>query len=166
MTKFVKLHGKLCHCAAQKRPKTPTVLARVFVLINSLICGGAGKPDKNDQKRSFLSKVDLCGIMPYNRKRSKKMEQEMSKQARLEARIPQDVHALLKRAAEIEGRTMSDFVVSAASAAARQTIEETQMIRLSAEDQKRFVEALLKPAQVAPAMVRAFEHHKRLISGL
>lgn len=92
------------------------------------------------------------------------MEQEMSKQARLEARIPPEVHALLKRAAEIEGRTMSDFVVAAASAAARHTIEETQMIRLSAEDQKRFVEALLKPPQVAPAMVRAFEHHKRLIA--
>jgi uncharacterized protein (DUF1778 family) len=94
------------------------------------------------------------------------MEQEVSKHARLEARIPTEVHAMLKRAAEIEGRTMSDFVVSAASAAARQTIEETQIIRLSADDQKRFVEALLKPSQVAPAMVRAFEHHQRLIGGL
>lgn len=94
------------------------------------------------------------------------MEQEMSKHARLEARIPPEVHAMLKRAAEIEGRTMSDFVVAAASAAARHTIEETQMIRLSAEDQKRFVEALLKPSKAAPAMARAFEHHQRLIGGL
>jgi hypothetical protein len=38
--------------------------------------------------------------------------------ARLEARLPNDVHALLKRAAEIEGRTLTDFVVSAAREAA------------------------------------------------
>ena len=44
--------------------------------------------------------------------------------ARLEARLPADVYALLKRAAEIEGRTLTDFVVAAASAAARKTLEE------------------------------------------
>jgi uncharacterized protein (DUF1778 family) len=32
--------------------------------------------------------------------------------ARLEARISTDLHALLKRAAEIEGRTVTDFVIS------------------------------------------------------
>ena len=34
--------------------------------------------------------------------------------ARLEARLPADVHALLKRAAEVQGRTLTDFVVTAA----------------------------------------------------
>jgi len=91
------------------------------------------------------------------------MEQEMSKAARLEARIPSEVHALLKRAAELEGRTMSDFVVSAASAAARQTIEETHIVRLSADDQCRFVEALINPSPPVPAMTRAHAHHERLI---
>ena len=33
--------------------------------------------------------------------------------ARLEARISSDLHSMLKRAAEIQGRTMTDFVVSA-----------------------------------------------------
>ena len=46
--------------------------------------------------------------------------------ARLEARLPNDVHALLKRAAEIEGRT--DFFVSAAREAACRTIEATEII--------------------------------------
>ncbi len=92
------------------------------------------------------------------------MEQEMSKQARLEARIPQDVHALLKRAAEIEGRTMSDFVVGAASAAARQTIEQVEVIRLSREGQEAFAMALLNPPKIVPAMERAFANHKRLIA--
>jgi len=33
--------------------------------------------------------------------------------ARLEARISQDLHLTVKRAAEIQGRTMTDFVVYA-----------------------------------------------------
>lgn len=65
--------------------------------------------------------------------------------ARLEARLPVEVHAMLKRAAEIQGRTLTDFVVSAAHEAARRTIEDTQVIRLSIEDQRRFFEALLNP---------------------
>jgi uncharacterized protein (DUF1778 family) len=83
--------------------------------------------------------------------------------ARLEARLPVDVHALLKRAAEIEGRTLTDFVVAAASAAARKTIEDAELLRLSAEDQQRFAEALIEPPPLAPAMKRAVERHARLI---
>lgn len=39
--------------------------------------------------------------------------------ARLEARISTDLHSMLKRAAEIQGRTMTDFVVSAVQDAAQ-----------------------------------------------
>jgi uncharacterized protein (DUF1778 family) len=92
------------------------------------------------------------------------MDIEMTKQARLEARVPVEVHALLKRAAEIEGRTLTDFVVSAASAAARQTIEDVEIIRLSQEGQKAFVQALLDPPQPAPAMERAFKNRETFIS--
>ena len=82
--------------------------------------------------------------------------------ARLEARLPAEVHALLKRAAEIEGRSLTDFVVAAASAAARKTIEDAGMIRLSVEDQRRFAEALISPPPLAPAMKRAIKRHRRL----
>ena len=82
--------------------------------------------------------------------------------ARLEARLPVNVHALLKRAAEIEGRTLTDFVVAAASAAARKVIEETEIIKLSVEDQQRFAEALINPPPLTPAMRRAIQRHRRL----
>jgi uncharacterized protein (DUF1778 family) len=87
----------------------------------------------------------------------------ISRTARLEARLPQDVHAMLKRAADIEGRTLSDFVVSAARDAARRTIEETEIIRLSLMDQQRFAEALLDPSPLTPAMERAIDRHRRLV---
>jgi uncharacterized protein (DUF1778 family) len=82
--------------------------------------------------------------------------------ARLEARISPEVHALLKRAAEIEGRSLTDFVVAAASAAARQTLAETGVIRLSGESARAFAALLLDPPAPTPAMARAWEHHRRL----
>ncbi len=82
--------------------------------------------------------------------------------ARLEARLPPELHALLKRAAEIEGRTLTDFVVSAAQEAARKTVEESGIIKLSVEDQERFAESLIGPAPLTPALERAILHHRRL----
>ena len=83
--------------------------------------------------------------------------------ARLEARLPVNVHAMLKRAAQIEGRTLTDFVVGAAHEAAMRTIEQTEIIHLSAQDQQRFAEALLDPPKPNAALLRAFEHHRRLV---
>jgi uncharacterized protein (DUF1778 family) len=84
--------------------------------------------------------------------------------ARLEARLPVEVHAMLKRAADIEGRSLTDFVVAAASSAARKTIENAEIIKLSVDDQQRFADALINPPPLAPAMIRAIERHRRLIN--
>ena len=43
--------------------------------------------------------------------------------------------------------------------------DRAEVIRLSPEDTLRFVEALLSPPEPTPAMVRAFEHHRRLFCG-
>jgi uncharacterized protein (DUF1778 family) len=91
------------------------------------------------------------------------MSQETSRTARLEARIAPDALAIVKHAAELQGRSVSDFVVAAARDAAQRTIEETHIIRLAAEDQRRFAEALLDPPPLAPAMGRARDAHARLI---
>jgi uncharacterized protein (DUF1778 family) len=83
---------------------------------------------------------------------------------RIEARIAPDVLAVLRRAAEIEGRSLSDFLVGAAQEAARRTIEQTQIICLSIEEQQRFAALLLDPPAPSPAMARAAKTHKKLIS--
>jgi len=84
--------------------------------------------------------------------------------ARLEARLPANVHKLLKRAAEIQGRSLTDFVVAAAHEAACRTIEEAEVVRLSLEDQRRFANAILKPAAPVPALRRAFQRRKALLA--
>lgn len=83
--------------------------------------------------------------------------------ARLEARISPDLHRLLKRAAEIQGRTMTDFVVAAVQEAAQQAIEQAGVIRLSLADQECFARALLSPPPPPPALKRAFARRERLL---
>ncbi len=91
------------------------------------------------------------------------MAQESSRTQRIEARITPEAQAVVKRAAEIQGRSVSDFVVAAAQEAANRTIEETQIIRLSVEDQRAFAEAILNPPKPTPALRRAFRRHRELI---
>jgi uncharacterized protein (DUF1778 family) len=89
------------------------------------------------------------------------MPQEPTRTARIEARIAPDALAVVKRAAEIQGRSVSDFVVAAAQEAAHRTIEDAQIIRLSVQDQQAFAEAILNPPPLAPAMERAIDRYRR-----
>jgi uncharacterized protein (DUF1778 family) len=88
---------------------------------------------------------------------------EQPRTARIEARIAPDALVIVKRAAELQGRSISDFVVAAAQEAANRTIEETQIIRLSVEDQRAFAEAVLNPPLPAAALLRAAKAHRDLI---
>jgi uncharacterized protein (DUF1778 family) len=92
------------------------------------------------------------------------MQQDTQRTARIEARISPNSLAAVKRAAELQGRSVSDFVVAAAQAEAERTIEATQIIRLSVEDQREFAAAILDPPPLAPALERAFERHTKLIT--
>ena len=88
---------------------------------------------------------------------------QSTRSERIEARIAPEVLATVRRAAEMQGRSLSEFVVQAAEQAAQRTIEDLQVVRLSTEDQIRFVESLLNEAtEPAPAMRRAAEHHANL----
>jgi uncharacterized protein (DUF1778 family) len=84
--------------------------------------------------------------------------------ARLEARISTELHSILKRAAEIQGRTMTDFIIAAVQDAAQRAIEQSGVIRLSLSDQECFASALLSPPEATPALKRAFARRKKLLS--
>lgn len=84
--------------------------------------------------------------------------------ARLEARISQDLHMTVKRAAEIQGRTMTDFVVHALQMAATETIAQADLVRLSVADQEAFANALIAPAKPKAALKRAFAKADKLLA--
>jgi uncharacterized protein (DUF1778 family) len=85
------------------------------------------------------------------------------KQSCIEIQIDPHTLALVRRAAEIQGRSVSDFVVAAAEESARKTIKESNLIALAPEPQQRFAEALIDPPGLTPPLLRAKEAHARLI---
>lgn len=91
------------------------------------------------------------------------MPRDITRSSRFEARLSPDVLAVIKRAAELQGRSVSDFVVAAAQEIAQRTIEDTSVIRLSIEDQRRFVDLLINPPEPNPALQRAAKAHAELI---
>jgi uncharacterized protein (DUF1778 family) len=101
--------------------------------------------------------------MPYNS--SKQGDITMAAlTARLEARISTDLQTMLKRAAELQGRTVTDFVVSTVQEAARKTIQQAEVLSLSVADQECFAKALLSPPKPNAALKRAFKRHTKLIA--
>jgi uncharacterized protein (DUF1778 family) len=88
---------------------------------------------------------------------------QTAKTTRFEARLTPYARKIIQRAAEIQGRSMSDFVVAAAEQAAEKALKDIQIIELSLEDQRRFAEAMLNPPEPGPAWKTAIETHRRLI---
>jgi uncharacterized protein (DUF1778 family) len=82
------------------------------------------------------------------------------KPERLEARLTSEQKNLLQRAAEIEGRSLTDFVVSSAQTVAKQVIQEHELLILSAKDREVFISALLNPAPPNEKLRRAVRRYK------
>ena len=85
--------------------------------------------------------------------------------ARLEARLPVEVHALLKRAAQIQGRSLTDFVVSSAVVAATRTVQENEFMHLTQRDKVAFVEALLNAPSPNARLQKAAQRHAQAFAG-
>ena len=80
---------------------------------------------------------------------------------RLGARVPASVKATLQRAADLTGRSLTDFVVASAKAAALETIRQHEVIELSAEDSKKLAEALMRPPAPNARLQQAFADYYR-----
>ncbi|MDF5731323.1 MAG: DUF1778 domain-containing protein [Rhizonema sp. PD38] len=80
---------------------------------------------------------------------------------RLEARLTREQKELLQQAASLEGRTLTDFVVSSAHAAALRTIQEHTLMSLTKRDSEAFVEALLNPPEPGAALLAAAKRYKQ-----
>lgn len=65
---------------------------------------------------------------------------------RLEARVRLDQKRLFQRAAALQGKTLTDFLIYSAQQEALKTIKDHEVVLLSIEDQYLFVDQLLNPA--------------------
>jgi uncharacterized protein (DUF1778 family) len=71
--------------------------------------------------------------------------------------------ALIERAAALEGRTVTDFVLTSVQEAARRAIEEHEVVRLSVRGSQAFVEALLNPREPSERMRGSVAHYKSVM---
>jgi len=101
------------------------------------------------------SALEMAGHWPYIGGRSIAMANVASKSARgrtraqrLETRVTAEQKTLIEHAAALQGRTVTDFVLTSVQDAARRAIEEHQQIELSVRDSQAFVDALLNPKPV------------------
>lgn len=75
-----------------------------------------------------------------------------------------ETKALLQKAADLEGRTLTDFVVATVQAEALRVIEQHQALKLSSEESQAFVDALLNPPPPNDALQVAAQRYKQVMS--
>jgi uncharacterized protein (DUF1778 family) len=83
----------------------------------------------------------------------------------LEARISSEQKALFQRAAELQGRTLTDFVIASVHESAVKTIADLEAIRLTAADSLAFTQALLHPREPVPELRAAAERYRKMVGG-
>ena len=91
--------------------------------------------------------------------------QVAAKTARLETRLTDEQKALFQHAADLTGRSLTEFVVSSAHEVAARTVREHEVLTLSGRDRQVFVDALLKPFSPNKRLRQAARRYKRA-SGL
>lgn len=86
-----------------------------------------------------------------------------SKSARLDARITPELQEQLRRVAERQGRSVSDYVTANLQAAVQRDIAEMEVIRLSREASERFAAVLIDPPEITPALKHAMRRRRQLL---
>src|SRR5207249_10497443 len=92
--------------------------------------------------------------------KTRKRKPSKSKAYRFDARLNEDQITLIQRAADLEGRTMTDFVLHSAESAAERTLAERAMLILSVRETEAFVDATFNPARPGPVLRAAARQHK------
>ena len=83
--------------------------------------------------------------------------------ARLEARVSRAHKALFKKAAELQGCSLTDFMVNSAVEVANRTVRESEFMDFTQRDRMAFVQALLQaPASPNAKLRSAAERYAKL----
>ena len=93
--------------------------------------------------------------------RQKRSGAQFANSFRFDARLNQQQKLLIQRAADLEGRTMTDFVLHSAEAAAERTVHARAMLILTVQETQTFVDAILRPAAPGPVLRKAVRHYRQ-----
>jgi uncharacterized protein (DUF1778 family) len=90
----------------------------------------------------------------------KTTSKESARTERLEARLSHHQKDMLVRAAEIEGLSLTEFVLGALTEAASRVVREQDMLSLTQADQAAFAAAISHPARDLPELRKAAADHR------
>ena len=85
------------------------------------------------------------------------------KTARLETRVAAEQKKLFQRAADLTGRSLTDFILNSAQEVAARTIREHDVLTVSGRDREHFVSALLQPPAPSRRLRQAAGRYKRTL---
>ncbi|MCT7358596.1 DUF1778 domain-containing protein [Thalassolituus pacificus] len=85
------------------------------------------------------------------------------KDERINLRLKNQAKAVLERAASLEGKTVSSFILASALQQAEQTIAEHEVMKLNAQDARAFFEAL-GSVKANDKLKAAFAAHDRRVT--
>lgn len=85
------------------------------------------------------------------------------KSERLEARLSQKQKALIQHAADLAGRSLTDFILTASQEAASKVIREHEVITLTVAESKNFAEVLINPPAPNAALKKAAKRYRNLL---
>lgn len=83
---------------------------------------------------------------------------------RLGFRVDESTKSLIARAAELEGRKLTEFCVSTLTEAARRTVRNHDTLPLSERDRSVFFDVLMNPPPPNERLARAFAARKRRVA--
>ncbi len=84
-----------------------------------------------------------------------------AKTYRFDARLNEGQKLLIQRAADLQGRTMTDFVLHSAETAAERAIERHSMLILTVRETEAFATAILSPAAPGAVLRKAAREYRR-----
>src|SRR5258708_5201421 len=82
---------------------------------------------------------------------------------RLEARISSEQKALFQRAAELQSRTLTDFVIASVHESAVKTIAALGALRVTRADSRPVAEAWLHRGEPVPELRAAAERYRKMV---
>ena len=89
------------------------------------------------------------------------LKKVIEKSERLEARITTDQKKLFQHAAQLSGRSLTDFAIVALQETAKRIIQEHEIILLSVEDQRLFFQALNEAPKPNKNLIAAAKRYKK-----
>ena len=84
--------------------------------------------------------------------------------ARLEARVDAEIKARWQQAADLQGITLTDFIITSLQESASKIIQQHQTMKLNKKETQAFVEAILNPGEPNENLIAAVKEYKELMS--